>query len=147
MLMYLWCAWSSVCIRHCNHLVPYVTDCKGSYTCCKSRDKAHRLCCYRLQPACSCICYFRFIDNWLDWFDRSQLKVIDGKLLVSAPHIVMKELQEFLGVEDKIGEGMFTLYYYPCWYSQHFDNNKQLKRVCVAVLLATASEGSNRIIY
>lgn len=40
-------------------------------------------------------------------FDLSQLKVIDGKRLVTAPHRVMEELQDFLGIERELGEGEY----------------------------------------
>jgi len=51
--------------------------------------------------------YDQFIDNWLDLFERKQLKIIDGNLLISDPHLVMKDLQEFLGIKQWIDKDFF----------------------------------------
>ena len=48
--------------------------------------------------------YCRFAKSWLKWFPLDQLKVVDGNLLITHPHLVMKELQTFLGVRQFIDE-------------------------------------------
>ncbi|XP_067931508.1 heparan sulfate glucosamine 3-O-sulfotransferase 1-like isoform X2 [Watersipora subatra] len=51
--------------------------------------------------------YDLFIDMWLKRFPRKQLKIVDGNLLITHPHLVLQEVQEFLGVRQYINEEFF----------------------------------------
>jgi len=48
---------------------------------------------------------YRYIDRWFEYFDPEQLFVVDGEKLVSDPHLVMGELQNFLGLRQFITKG------------------------------------------